>query len=467
MRTGLVVLAVLTGCNNDFQINKSVSELHVSPGFIDLGVVAVGDTAEAIVTLAAENGQIQVQNVDVLNVEGTWFALAEDTAPTLASDEVVDVLVRYTPEDEGLHWARVTVYTDAAKGAEQEVQVRAEAVRPTARLYPSILDFGPVQAGTTETRELTVVNEGRAPLTLSDVALSDATFAVVDSLPIEIPVGERADLLLSFGSEDEAEHTGLATLDLGPWTSIDDVTLRANACSTAPGDLYDSDSDGYSFCASDCDDFDAAVNPAGVESCNGVDDDCDGGVDEGTGCVDDDGDGWTEDDGDCNDGDASLSPGLTEVPGNGLDDDCDGVADDGALDLDGDGYSEGSGDCDDGDPTAYPGAEEHADGVDDDCDGRVDDGTDAYDDDGDGWSEDDGDCDDSDTGASPGGSESADWVDNDCDGLVDEGTSRGDDDGDGWSEVGGDCNDANASVNPGEVETTGNGVDDDCDGVTR
>ncbi len=43
------------------------------------------------------------------------------------------------------------------------------------------------------------------------------------------------------------------------------------------GDL---DGDGYGW-ASDCDEGDAAVNPAAAETCNGVDDDCDGWADEG------------------------------------------------------------------------------------------------------------------------------------------------------------------------------------------
>jgi hypothetical protein len=89
-----------------------------------------------------------------------------------------------------------------------------------------------------------------------------------------------------------------------------------------------------------------------------------------------------------------------------------------------------------------------------------------FDDDRDGVTESGGDCDDTDSSIYPGATETADWNDDDCDGTVDEGTTNYDDDGDGFSELGGDCNDADASVNPGEPETTGNGVDDDCDGTT-
>jgi type IV pilus assembly protein PilY1 len=50
---------------------------------------------------------------------------------------------------------------------------------------------------------------------------------------------------------------------------------------------------------------------------------------------------------------------------------------------------------------------------------------------------------------------------------VDEGTDAYDDDGDGYTEDGGDCDDTDALVGPHVLETTGDGVDNDCDGVTR
>jgi len=37
--------------------------------------------------------------------------------------------------------------------------------------------------------------------------------------------------------------------------------------------------------------------------------------------------GYSLEGGDCDDAEAAISPAATEVPGNGLDDDCDGVID--------------------------------------------------------------------------------------------------------------------------------------------
>ncbi len=81
--------------------------------------------------------------------------------------------------------------------------------------------------------------------------------------------------------------------------------------------------------------------------------------------------------GDCDDTESGglINPGGTEVCWNGVDDDCDGVLDNGCTaDADGDGHnsiSSGGDDCDDSDPTIYPEAMELCDGQDNDCDGLL------------------------------------------------------------------------------------------------
>ena len=294
----------------------------------------------------------------------------------------------------------------------------------------------------------------------------------------------------------------------------------------------------------DCDDGNAAVNPNATEACNGVDDDCDGAVDEaGTqGCTT-----WYEDKDndahgkpgvskcicgpegdfkasvgdDCNDGNSQIHPGAGELC-NGVDDDCDGAVDEEGAggcttyfkDADGDGYgvttskkclcqaadpydSSLPGDCADGDAAVYPTAVEKCNGKDDNCEGTVDEagaqGCTVYfrDQDGDGFgiafdakcicaaaapytTNVAGDCNDASPESHPGADEVCDGGDNNCVNGTDEGCDQ---DGDGYcnnSKViigtppvcangGGDCNDGNATVNPGKAESCNN-VDDNCDG---
>ena len=75
--------------------------------------------------------------------------------------------------------------------------------------------------------------------------------------------------------------------------------------------------------------------------------------------------------GDCNDLDDQVVPGAEEVA-NGIDDDCDGEIDEGFADADGDGFAVSEGDCDDGNGWANPEGSEVCDGIDNDCDDIID-----------------------------------------------------------------------------------------------
>ena len=135
-----------------------------------------------------------------------------------------------------------------------------------------------------------------------------------------------------------------------------------------------------------CDGTDPDNLPGNNESdygCNGVDNNCNGLIDEGL-STDADGDGHysfgsclTPND-DCDDNDSNNFPGNQEIC-DGKDNDCDGLIDEGltATDADGDGYSAiGScggtaNDCNDGNPAIHPGAPEiYGDGIDQDCSGK-------------------------------------------------------------------------------------------------
>jgi uncharacterized protein (TIGR03382 family) len=224
---------------------------------------------------------------------------------------------------------------------------------------------------------------------------------------------------------------------------------------------FDDDDDGFTEQGGDCNDTDPRVSPSQDEDPgNGFDDDCDGNLNADG--FDDDGDGVAVEGGDCDDASVDAHPGLDERA-DGVDNDCDGVVDDGttAFDDDGDGYTDAEGDCHDGDPTILPGQPEQVDGRDEDCSGRPDDGTLASDDDGDGVSELGGDCDDDNAEMAPGRAEALDGFDNDCDGLIDN--RLADRDGDGFTTDEGDCSDVDGFIYPGGLESC-DGIDNDCDG---
>ncbi len=113
----------------------------------------------------------------------------------------------------------------------------------------------------------------------------------------------------------------------------------------ADGDL---DDDGYSAWEGDCDDNDPTRSPAAPEVCDGIDQNCNGRVDDVFQDADRDGFDICVD---CDDTQADVYAGAPDVC-DGIDDNnCDGVVDLRESDQDLDGLSRCDGDCQDNDPT--------------------------------------------------------------------------------------------------------------------
>ncbi len=158
------------------------------------------------------------------------------------------------------------------------------------------------------------------------------------------------------------------------------TTLTDFFCLPAPPTptCTDNDNDTYAVeggaCGPvDCNDANAAINPAATDiPNNGVDENCDGSDSIDGSLLDSDGDGFTPSTGDCNDANSAINPSAFDIPNNGIDENCDGAdsVDTTLIDNDGDGYTPNTGDCNDANSAINPGATDIPNnGIDENCDG--------------------------------------------------------------------------------------------------
>lgn len=366
-------------------------------------------------------------------------------------------------------------------------------------------------------------------------------FTVIDTTPLITTINETSCEFYKYNNKTYTESgTYVNTFATSGGC---DSTVTLNLTISQPSTWYlDEDGDGYAFaitksCKSpglgystnqiplgDCNDKDKSINPrTSDKNCNGIDDDCDGKIDEDyialdcktckdgketdsgtTYYVDADGDGYggqkstisctppagyVTNNIDCNDADKTINPGVKDDNCNGKDDDCDGKIDEEYIaanckkctngqetetlttfyvDADGDGF---------GNPQKTTQA----------CLVLP------------GYVTNNQDCDDSNKNINPKALDNnCNKLDDDCDGKIDEGylpanckncvngqevttlfTYYIDNDGDGFGGQKGlqactapvgyvdnnkDCNDGNKAINPKASDNTCNNIDEDCDG---
>jgi parallel beta-helix repeat protein len=192
---------------------------------------------------------------------------------------------------------------------------------------------------------------------ISGLAAGTYSYTVVDNL------GCNASATATINNETTGTPEVCDGIDNDCDGSIDEGLVFMNYYADADGDGFGNPSESVSSCTApsgyvvdntDCNDSNAAINPGAAEVCDGIDNDCDGSIDEGLVFMnyyaDADGDGfgnpsesvssctapsgYVVDNTDCDDSNAAINPGAAEVC-DGIDNNCDGVDDNGPCSTNG------------------------------------------------------------------------------------------------------------------------------------
>lgn len=550
---------VLGACSNDIDISDKLEHapLVTIQAPTDGSVFTELDGIDFVGDVEDQNGLSDIVTLEWASDRDGVLATIDDAGPD--GDGITQFAATLSA---GPHAITLTVVdsTDLQGVASVSVVVEDADYMPTAEitLPASFASFAPGevidligavddpnQSQETLTTSWEWQPEGGGARTVIATGAPSASGSAVSSWT-DAPIGTHRLFLVVHDNDDneaedevviEVQDPNAGDADLDGWTTLqgdcndEDPEMNpdfAEACDNKDNDCNgivddkDLDRDGHvdELCVAyldvlpldDCDDTVATVYPGAAEQGDGLDNDCNGAIDDGLSVFDNDGDcfctavtctGSANPDcdvallasGDCNDTDATLNP--LDLDGDGAST-CSGDCDDADVtlnptDADGDGFSTCAQDCDDTNPVLSPddvdndgasacsgdcddtNAQQNILDADSDgastCAGDCNDGAGALnllDADGDGFTSCAGDCNDNDASQVP--------VDGDGDGLTscagdcddtNPALNQDDLDLDGFSTCSADCDDNDAVLNPGDVDSDGtSSCAGDCDDLS-
>ena len=289
--------------------------------------------------------------VDGTEFIGDWIGTTDDTCWGIGDNHVYRTSVRsavygngiyeitgfdYTPnviDNQG--FSMVVVYRDLASTQMTRVMINDGAIYAGSSypVIPSTMTFpalaGPISQAEVHFAVGDAQGAGDGPTRINGTQIAVDNWEGSDG-----PGGDGAMWdddtfdITSLGIVQPGQTSMVATISDPPDSDCLAFTVFAASISY-PNLCPDEDVDGFTVCDGDCDDTDPFVTPDATEVANGIDDDCNGIVDDLP--VDNDNDGYSEDE-DCDDDDPDVSPGEDEICDNGVDDDCDDVVDESDCD---------------------------------------------------------------------------------------------------------------------------------------
>ncbi|RKH48996.1 choice-of-anchor D domain-containing protein [Corallococcus llansteffanensis] len=206
----MVAAVALAACERPSS-HQARTGFAARPELLEFGASAVGRTKTMKLRLANQ-GRASYR------VEGARSSLPHVSIPpfepfTLSSGAEQEIEVRFTPDVEGAVQGQLEVLTDASGEAVATVPVTGRGVKALVEVPETALDFGNVNLGLVEMREVTVRNPSdvESPLVLSVQGTDADQFSAGSGLPSSLAPHETRKVPVAFspvrlGTAEAALH---------------------------------------------------------------------------------------------------------------------------------------------------------------------------------------------------------------------------------------------------------------------
>jgi Abnormal spindle-like microcephaly-assoc'd, ASPM-SPD-2-Hydin/Glycosyl hydrolase family 79 C-terminal beta domain len=182
-----------------------IGTLVASPSEVTFGTVSVGQTASATVSLLNE-GPAPLE-ITQLGLTGQSFSVAgqSNLPATISAGATYRLNVQFDPVAAGAAAGQLTVTDNASTGNTAVISLGGTGVANVGDIgtlvaSPSQVTFGTVPVGQTASATVLLLNEGSAPLEITQLGLTGQSFSVAgqSNLPITIGAGATYRLNVQF-----------------------------------------------------------------------------------------------------------------------------------------------------------------------------------------------------------------------------------------------------------------------------
>ncbi len=194
------------------------SEDPENPLTVNFGEVNAGEFRDHVVTvrnigtdtLQLQDLQLDHPSISIVNEDEVSLLLVPEAQTT--------VTLRYEPRQNETVETTLTVASNDRQTPTVPVRVLAEGLAPSLRLDPESFDFGNNQLGCVGQLEIDVMNVGRAPLTVTDIAFEDLAgngeMALISAIdlstgPLTIAPNDRVTVEVHYVPTDVEPDTGV------------------------------------------------------------------------------------------------------------------------------------------------------------------------------------------------------------------------------------------------------------------
>lgn len=191
-------------------------DIRVDPLSLDFGLNALEDGATGTQVVTVTNVGGAILGLRDIFIGGGPFDLTWGSREALEPSESLDVLVTYTPTQAQVQTGELLVQSDDPDSGTVEVALQGEGAAPRLVLQPSFHDFGTLDPEQSEQVQVAILNEGNAPLSVTDVQYSASSgelqLGSLSPLPWTLGPGEFSTVAVHYTPVDDSPDEGFVTV---------------------------------------------------------------------------------------------------------------------------------------------------------------------------------------------------------------------------------------------------------------